>query len=528
MRRLLAVLTAGVLPVCARAQTQPDTTSTLRGVEIRRLNIFSPEEATSFLPRLANSLHATTRAGVVRRELLLSAGAPYDSLAAAETARNLRSLGIFRWVSVDSIRRDTGLVLRVTTADGWSTRPDIRFRSTGSSIIYTVSIEERNFLGTATLIGARYQKTPDRSSVTMSFRQSRLLAGRVGLAAQYVDRSDGRQLYAGLSKPFFSLGTRSSWRVDGEDREERILRFFDGSDVAGDTLQRRYSLGYGAAALALRASPAGYLRVGVTAQIRRDDYAVESRVDTLAHTVTGAVGGFLQWRRARFLVSRGLEGFGRVEDVDVSTLIQAGMVASPKLFGYDDDGIVPHLVARTGFGTPTRFVQLGFTGSGRFTSAGLDSGSVHLSATAFVLPARRHLAVFHAGTGWQERPAPGAEFDLGLGIGPRGFRQHAFTGDRAFFTTAEYRYTLAEDFLKLSAVGIAAFADYGGAWYRGTPRRTGWDAGVGFRFGFTRSTDIESNRVDFAYRGGNDAQPGGWVLVIAKGFAFSSSGRLDQ
>jgi hemolysin activation/secretion protein len=136
--------------------------------------------------------------------------------------------------------------------------------------------------------------------------------------------------------------------------------------------------------------------------------------------------------------------------------------------------------------------------------------------------------VLHAAAGWQQRAAPGAEFDLGLGIGPRAFRQHAFTGDRAFFTSAEYRWTATNDFLKLTAIGLAGFADYGGAWYHGEPRRTGWDAGIGLRFGPTRATDIQSSRVDLAYRARNDVQPGGWVLVVGKGFVFSMNGRLDR
>ena len=38
----------------------------------------------------------------------------------------------------------------------------------------------------------RYRKTPDRSTVALGFRQPRLVAGRVGLAVQYENRSDGR------------------------------------------------------------------------------------------------------------------------------------------------------------------------------------------------------------------------------------------------------------------------------------------------------------------------------------------------
>lgn len=529
-RWFVAATLAALVPHLAVSQTAPpaDSARLIRAIEIQRHSIFSPSEAQSFIPRLANSLHFTTRAGVVRRELLFRAGEGYDSARAAETARNLRSLGIFRGVRIDSVRTDSGLVVRLTTGDGWSTKPDFRFRSTSTSVIYTIQVEESNFLGTATLLALRYRKTPDRSSITASFRQPRLLAGRVGLALLYEDRSDGSLAFAQLSRPFFSLSGRSAWLVDGQTRRETILRFFEGAQDPGEILQRRYSLGYGTVAWALRATPAGYLRVGVMGHVRRDDYADETRLDTLGHHVTGVAGGYVQLRRARFLVSRGLEGFGREQDIDISTVVGIAMYATPKAFGYDEMGVGPSVSVGTGFGTGSGFVRLAGQAAGRVTGAGLDSGSVHLSGTAFLLPGTRHMAVFHAAAGWQDGAAPGAEFDLGLGVGPRAFTQHAFTGDRAFFTSAEYRWTAVDDFLKLTAIGVAGFVDYGGAWYHGSKKRTGWNFGAGFRFGPTRSTNVESNRIDLAYRVGNDREPGGWVLVIGRGFAFSSNGRLDQ
>ena len=514
----------------ALSQTAPavDSAQHIRGIEIQRHNIFSPSEARGFIPRLANSLHVTTRPGVVRREFLFRPGEAYDAAQVSETARNLRGLGVFRSVRIDTVRSDTGLLLRVTTADGWSTKPDFRFRSTASSIVYTLSVEESNFLGTATLLALRYRKTPDRSSVTASFRQPRLLAGRVGLTLLYEDRSDGSLVFAQLSRPYFSLSQRSAWLVDGQTRKETVLRFFEGAGDPGEILQRRYSLGYGTVGWALRATPSGYLRVGVMGHLRRDDYADQARLDTLGHHVTGAAGAYVQLRSARFLVSRGLEGFGREQDVDISTIVGVGLYVTPRPFGYQELGVGPSLTIGTGFGNSTGFVRLLGQAAGRVTPAGLDSGSVHLSGTAFLLPRSRHMAVLHAAAGWQEKAAPGAEFDLGLGVGPRAFTQHAFTGNRAFFTSAEYRWTAVDDFLKLTAIGVAGFIDYGGAWYHGARQRTGWNFGAGLRFGPTRSTNVESNRIDVAYRVGNDREKGGWVFVVGRGFAFSSSGRLDQ
>ena len=528
--RYSAAALAALLPRSGLAQPPappPDSSRLIRSVEVRRLNIFAPNETRSFFARLANSLHRTTRQTVVRRELLFGPGSPYDSALVQETGRNLRGLGIFRRVSIDSARTDSGLVARVTTADGWSTKVIANISSTGKSVVPVLGIADNNFLGTGTYVGLRYRRNPDRSMVTATFQALRFLPGRIGLSLQYEDRSDGRLEFASLTKPFYSLSARTSWGFAGDTRQVRVLRFFDGEDTARVELQRRYAIGYGSVARALRASPEGYIRVGLNGQIRRDDYADQQRLDTLGHTVTGAVGAFLQWRRAHFLVSSGLQGFAREEDIDVSTVLGFGVNLTPRGFGYPEDGVVTALTIGTGFGRADRFVQLSGSTIGRFTGDGLDSASVHLAATAYLRPGARQLAVLHAARGWQRRPPPGGEFDLGLGLGPRAFRQHSFTGDRAFFTSAEYRFTLTDEFLKLSALGLAGFVDYGGAWYAGTKRRTGWDFGTGLRFGPTRTTSVRNTRLDVAYRVKNDALSGGWVVIFGSGFAFRSNGRLD-
>jgi hypothetical protein len=523
-----AVALAALLPTLAAGQQGPDSSrSIIRGIAIERENVFASTEATSLLPRLANSLHRTTRVSVIRRELLIRPGMPFDSALVLETARNLRSLGLFRRVWWDTVRTDSGLVVRYTTADGWSTKVVAGLKSTGNSLVPTVGISDNNFLGTGTYVGLHYRRNPDRSIITATFQALRTLPGRVGIALQYEDQSDGRVEFASLVRPFYALSDRTSWGVAVDSRQVRVLRFYDGAKVAQDTLQRRYAIGYGSLSLALKASPRGYLRVGLSGQIRRDDYIPEAQLATVDRTVTGAFGGFLQWRHAHYLVSTGLQGFGREEDIDVGTAVLLGVNLTPRGFGYPESGIVPAIRFQMGFGRERHFLQLYASSIGRFTSGGLDSGSVHLAATAYFRPGSRQLAVFHAARGWQRNPAPGAEFDLGLGLGPRAFRQHAFTGDRAFFTSTEYRVTLTNEFLKLTALGIAAFGDYGGAWYHDNPRRTGWDFGLGWRFGPTRTTTVRNTRLDLAYRVGNDAQKGGWVLIFGSGFAFSSTGRLD-
>lgn len=140
-------------------------------------------------------------------------------------------------------------------------------------------------------------------------------------------------------------------------------------------------------------------------------------------------------------------------------------------------------------------------------------------------PAVRHVAVFHLEGGWLKDPVPGEEFDLGLGSGPRAFGSHAFTGDRSIFGVAEYRYTLFDDLGGLVGLGLAGFVDHGGAWYAGSPRRTGWDAGIGLRVGASRSSDTPALRFDLARRFATDVDKPGWVVSVGKGFPFSTPSR---
>jgi hypothetical protein len=523
-------LAAFLLPVHLTAQTTADSGSSvdsglvIRRIQLLRSDIFDANER-GWLARLANRLHYRTRAAVVRRELLFRPGQPYDSALVAESERNLRALGIFRRVQIDSVRSDSGLMLRVHTKDGWSTQLDWRFRSTGGEVAFTIGAVENNLLGTASAAAVRYSKNPDRSSVVLGFRRRRLFAGLVGLGVQYENRSDGKIGALLVEQPFYALTSPKAFRFEAEDREERILRFREGQEEASDTLSRRYSLARASAAWALRASAEGYLRVGISGQVRRDDFIPRSSGQPFPKTVTVAVGPYLVWNQARFLVTRGFAGFGREEDVDLGLTLRAGLQAAPKLFGYSRDGLAPDVGGRIGATLPAGFAYLDALANGLFTAAGLDSGSVQIGGTVVLQPGSRHVAVLHAEGGWLKNPVPGQEFDLGLGTGPRAFASHAFTGDRSFFATAEYRYTIVEDLAGLLGIGVAGFVDHGGAWYAGSRRRTGWDAGVGLRLGASRSTDTPALRFDLAHRFANDVEESGWVLTVGKGFVFGSSNR---
>jgi len=330
-----------------------------------------------------------------------------------------------------------------------------------------------------------------------------------------------------FARPYLSFQDPVAWQASVDSRDERILRYYEGEATARDTLFRTYDAVYASYGWAPYVSGKVYHHLGVSGRVWKDLYT-PTGLEPAPRVAQGAVGAGWEYRRARYIVVNGFTA-SREEDVDLSTSLRAGMSLTPKAFGFEANGVSLNLGFRTaGVVTKKSFAYIDLLADGRFTSAGLDSGTVMTGVTLYYSPFSRHSFVAHAGAGALHNPRPGGEFDLGLGLGPRGFRIHAFTGDRAINTSAEYRYMAALDMLKVMDVGVATFVDWGGAWYQGSERRTGWNTGIGLRLGPSRSTSIDLTRIDLVYRGRNDRDPAGWLIVIGRGLVFSTAGILTR
>lgn len=489
-------------------------------IEFQRQNVFDSAETTSWVTRLANRLHVRTRVSVVRRELLFRAGEPYDSGLVAESARNLRQLGVFRDVSIDTVRSDSGLVARVTTHDGWTTALDLSLQSTGDQLTWSTEFYESNLLGTNSTLLLRYAKDVDRNTSEFQFRRPRLIAHSIGAELYYQHRSDGRQYIVGLTRPFTSLASPLGADIVMQGFNGRLFRFAEGSPVAADTVERQLGLLRMHAAKAVRGDAGGYLRVGISAQLRRDD-AVAEDATVVPKTVTAAIGPSLEWRHAHYVLTHSYEHLGVTEDVDLSATFRAELLAAPRGFGYEHDGIGPSIAFRVGAPLLDGYGFFEARAGGILSSAGIDSGTVMAGATGIArLGSERQRVVLHAEASWAKGVPIGSDFEQGFGYGTRAFRAHAFTGDRSWLLTGEYRFTVAPELGKLAGVALAAFVDRGGVWFAGSKPRAGTDAGIGLRIGPTRQADLRTIRIDLAHRFANDAETAGWVLVVGKGFTF--------
>ena len=489
----------------------------VRAIILAREAVFDSVEARQWAYRIANALHVETRENVIRRELLIDVGDPYDSALVAESERNLRALGIFRDVRIDRADTDSGIVVIVRTADAWTTTAGGSVTTSGTQSVVDLSLREGNLLGTRTVAQLAYRNDPDRSSVLLGFDTPRAIADRIGVGASVVHRSDGRGVTASLRLPFLSLSSRSGGSLIASEFHGRVLQFRDGSIV--DSLWREFAVLHGDAAFALVGSPRGFARLGVLAQVVRDDMVPLEDRATIPRTRTATAGPYLALRRPRYIRAYNIERLERVEDFDLGFFTTLTLLAAPAAWGYDRNGIGGSLGAGIGLPFPGGFARFGVRASALQTGEGTDTATVEGATTVVAQRGQRHLVVLHGSAGQQQNAVPGREFDLGLGNGLRAFPSHAFTGDRYFILAAEYRLLIWPRLFGLVGVGTAAFAGHAGAWDGGDTKRTGTELGVGLRVASIREVG-GIWRLDLSRRLAGAGFAAGWVASLGRGFVF--------
>ncbi|HXQ28167.1 MAG TPA: hypothetical protein VN848_02760 [Gemmatimonadales bacterium] len=507
----------------AGAQTAKPAAPIIDTIVVVNHNIFdeNQELQLGFMARFADAIHIRTRTSVIRRSLLLNQGDPYDSARVVESERALRALNVFRQVEIDTERLGDRLALRVETADGWSTKPQFNWASSGGDVSWVVGMIEDNLIGTATALTALYSKTPDRSAWSFLYQNPHFLWRRPRLAALYQDLSDGRSGSWTLSLPFYETAAQRAIGTSGEATTARVLEFRDGQFQ--DSTERhalRFSVGGG---FALHATSHGYLRLWGAAAWRREDFVPESTT-VVPYSTFGTVGAGFEIGSSRFVILEHFNTFARREDEDLSQTLRFGLWAAPRAWGYGPGqaGIGAELSGQTSISWPFGFIVIRGQSNGVYTGSGFDStrvtGAVTLGSQNF---ARQSIVIHYEG-GELRNPKPGAQFDTwAYDNGPRLFPAHAFTGTRMAWFAVEDRILVNEEVMDLLGVGLAPFYDWGGAWYSNEPSRTGGDVGLALRLGPTRAVEGSVEEIDFGWRFGAGFEGSGpWALTIREAIFF--------
>ena len=515
-----AVLTAGS-PLGLSAQSPATTIDTI--IVVNR-NVFDLREgdAPGFIARLANRLHARTRAGVVRGTLLVNPGDRYDSARVAESERALRHLGVFSRVRIDTTRLDGRLALRVATTDGWSTKPQLGYSSAGGDVSWLAGLVEDNLLGTATSLTAVYNRTPDRGIFSLGYVNPHFFSRRVQLQGLYKGKTDGKQGTWLFGVPFYETAARRALTTDGEAASERVLHYQDGAHV--DSLDReRRALRFGMTlGFAAHATPRDYVRISFGALWRREDFDTVG-APAISRSLFGTAGAAVDVAHSRFQVLERFNSYARREDVDMSQSLHVGLWVAPRAWGYapTEAGVGTELSAQVAAPWPGGFAVLRAAGHGVVTAGAPDSGRVSGALTVASQNVPRHTLILHVEGARLRRPKFGEEFDLWTTQnGPRVFGIHQFTGWRMAWLALEDRILVADEVWGLMGVGLAPFVDYGGAWYPTEAPRLGGDVGLSLRIGPTRAVRGDVAEFAVGYRFGQGFSGGRWGFAVRKGVHY--------
>ena len=510
----------------AQAPGRPDPT--IDTVIVVSRNVFEPPDGTpSIVAKLGNALHITTHPGVIRRLLLVGAGSPFDSARLVESERALRELGVFRSVQLDTLRVGDRLALRVETADGWSTSPQLNFSSSAGSTTWSAAMVERNFLGLATLVSAAYGVTPDRHSLDLQFASPGLVFRHAPLLAAYSHLSDGNAGAWSYGLPFYRTDARWALVTSGEAANQRTLDFRDGA-VQDSAV--RHALVFGlTGGVALRRTSRDFVRLWAGGVWRREDFVPRTTPATPApYSSFGTLGLGMEAARVRFGVYEHVNGFARQEDIDLSSALSVGLWVAPRAWGYAGRaGIGPVISGQVGARWAKGLALLRVDAHGVYGTSGLDSGQTRASFDVASLAFSRQALLLHLEAAAMQGQRPGTTFDPWVTLnGPRGFGAHAFSGTRLFYGMLEDRVLVADQLWGVVGVGVAPYVEYGGAWYGGKvaaalggtePARLGGDAGVALRMGSPRSVrgDVAEFAVSYRYR---RFSGGPWAVTIRKSF----------
>ncbi|HET7789769.1 MAG TPA: hypothetical protein VFK78_03150 [Gemmatimonadales bacterium] len=512
---------AGLLALALAAGAASLPAQTIDTIVVEPHNVFDDTgSAPGFLAHLGNALHVTTRPWVIRQTIFFNQGDPYDSARAVESERALRELFVFRSVRLDTTRVDGRLALRAVTSDGWSTKPQLGFGAAGGSTHWELGLNEDNFLGTATTIGAVYLVTPDRREVDLGYQRPSFLFRRATISATYRDKSDGTAGLWSYGVPFYQTSAPFSLITDGEAAKERVLIFRDGVQVA--TPQRRALRFTATGGVALHASTRGYSRLWLSGTWRREDFD-SAAASPFPRSTFGTIGAGLNLGHSRFRIVEHLNSFARREDADLSETVGIGVWAAPRAFGYANgrDGVGLAGQAQGSAVWKGGFAVLRAAGDGVFGGSGLDSGRVTGSFTAAHFGLPRQTWIVHVEAGSLRGEKPGDEFDLWTSQnGPRLFGAHQFIGSRMLWAALENRVVVSDDFSGLLGVGLAPFLDYGGAWYGDERPREGGDVGLTLRLGPTQAIKGDVAEIAVGYRFGQGFTGSRWAVAVRRGIRY--------
>jgi hypothetical protein len=543
--RLLAVLLVVLVPCGARAADTPadempaddvlESRGTVIGeIHIETRDIFEPGEGYHLF-QIANRLHRTTRANVIRSQLLFKEGDRYDRRVLDESERALRDKRYLYDAEIRPVAYHGNQVdLEVVTKDVWTTNLGVGLGRSGGANSTRFMIQDTNLLGTGKGLTLERVSDVDRTTSLLRYDDQAVLGSHVRLGLAYSSNSDGSERWLDLGRPFYSLDTRwsSGLTVLSQDKVDTLYALGHITDRfrhQQDLFEIRGGLSHGLVDGWTRRWSTGFTYL-------RDRFEPVAATDGQPGTTPGfAVPGdrtlAFPWIaydtvEDRFLEAHNMNQIQRTEDLKLGGQMHFRLGWSSPAFGGDRNVGVLDATGSLGFKpSEDQTVLLSSELSGRWGVDEAENARLGASARYFWRDFGEHLFFVTLQGDMVTNPDPETQLLLGGDNGLRGYPLRYQDGERRALLTLEQRFFTDLYPFKLFHVGGAVFFDAGRTWGRSNdPASLNYgllkDVGVGLRLSSSRSGLGNVVHIDLAFPLDGDGSINNlqWLVSTKAGF----------
>ncbi len=492
-------------------------------IEVSTEEIYPDDSKGNSLRRLINATHWTTKESVVRREIWRRPGESVTTEFAEELERNLRSMGLFAFVSVELVPSSdpnaAGDVrdLRVVTRDRLSISGGAGAAFVGDVASGSISLSDSNVLGTGDRLRFSFTENDfGESRGQVSYRDRYLFGTWTTATAQGGKSEEGNFFGLRFDRPFRYLEDKRSWDLTvGTSSFDRDY-FFSNSTIAEVPVELAH---LGASVRWREGTRMDYWSRGLSARYTDSDYGnargpAAPGVRVPGDTETIFAGGTLSWANlSEFRKVTNLDTLRFVQDVRIGTTsyLEAGAVLRDEdrngSAGADAFGAGSHVQPRISADLnhtvaigDSRYLSADLNGFVR-TYAGEAAGwRTDLNLRAFDLSWQPHtLALAVSYTEADEAQDLPVQLTLGERSGLRGYPNREFVGQRIVRINLEDRIDL-DAHLASFDFGAVVFADTAWIGERGEALDGPYSsAGFGLRIGSTPLLGRGVIRLDLSF-----------------------------
>jgi len=459
-------------------------------------------------PTTVNQLHATTRPGIIERELLFHTGERLERERLRDTLRHLRSLGYLRREQISCTPLPDNRVRVVVEAqDAWSIEPILDLAMVDAGTAWTVGVRDTNLGGYGKRLAATYANRFGDPQVALHYLDPRLAGSWWQGSVDATNTGSGESGAVGLAHPFYSLETEwaASLRLAHRRGDEGVVD--DGVVTSGYRAIRQSTRVEWARAL-VAGAPVVH-RAGLFAAATGRRFTPTASTTTLpTDRSENAIGLFYRRLGVDFITERHLDHFDRPEYVNLANdfSVEAGLSATA--LGSDEAALLFALSDRDGHRwTPGRWLRGSLSASGRLVGGRLENVEAGVGVVGVVQHTPLDTALFSHTLLARANLLTTRHLDddrflsVGASTGLRGYNDHAITGDTRLRLTVEDRLFATPRIGGMVALGGLAFVDSGTVWRHAE----GFDlaslatsVGVGLRLAWPVAASEQVIRLDLA------------------------------